>query len=143
MPLGAERFIVKQHLGALAATTSYCIWTNDLGETVELEAAQFNQLTAITASTNGFYTFDMKEYTAAGAAGDTVATLHYGTTGVAGFVDGHTAFVADDLTLDATGLALGDGLSWVITATKAGTAVNLAADAQIVLRVVKGMTSAA
>jgi len=143
MPLGAERFTVKQPLGALAATTSYCIFTNDLGETVELEAAQFNQLAAITCATSGFYTFDVVEYTAAGTSGATVATLHYGTASAAGYVGNHVAFVAEDLTLDSTGLSLGDGLSWVVTATKSGTASDLSADAQIIIRFVKGMTSAA
>ena len=141
MPVGAERFILKQDLGALAATTEYSLWTNDLGEQVELESAQFNQLLAITASTNGFYTFDIYEYTSAGTQGDVVATLHYGTSGVSGYVAAHVAFVADDLTLDATGLGQADGRSWTVKATKSGTAVNLSADAHVIITFAKGMTA--
>ncbi len=136
--IGPERFIFKKQLGALSATTEYCVWTNDLGETVELEAAQFNQLLAITANTNNFWTLDLYEYTAAGVQGDIVATLSYGTG-----EDNHVAFVAQDMALDSTGLSLGDGLSWTIKATPAGTCVNLSADAEVVIRVVKGMTSKA
>ncbi len=143
MPLGPERFIIKQPLGALTTNTTYSIWTNDLGETVELEAAQFNQLAAITHTTNGYWIFEITEYSAAGAIGAATAVLHYGTASATGYDGDHTAFVADDFTLDATGLSLGDGLTWAVVGTAVGTAAALSADAQIVLRVVKGMTSKA
>ena len=143
MPLGPDRFTKSKQLGALSTTTEYSLWTNDTGNVVELDAAQFNQLTAITCSTNGFWTFDIYAYDSDGVQGDVIATLHYGTASAAGYVGDHVAFVAEDLTLDSTGLAIDDGSGCTIKATLYGTGAMLSADAEITARFAKGMTSAA
>ncbi len=143
MPLGPGRFIKGKQLGALTTNTTYGILTNDFGETLELEAAQFNQSAAITHSTTGFWTFGITEYSAAGVIGAEVATIHFGTASAAAYGGDHVAFVANDFTLDSTGLSLADGLSWAVVGTSYGTAATLSADAEVIIRFVKGMTAAA